>query len=157
MKAIIVCKSVSHGNTKRVAETIGQVLNARVVDPEEIDAADLADYDLVGFGSGVYNMAFHPQMRAFADSLTRTNRGNAFVFNTSGFSEPPFRRYLRSFTRQLESKGFDVVDTFSCRGLDTWLPLKVVGGIRKGHPDATDLDAARTFAEGLRARIGATS
>jgi flavodoxin len=157
MKAIIVCTSVSHGNTRRVADVIGRVLNARVVDPDEIDAAELADYDLVGFGSGVFNMAFHPRMKAFVDSLARADGGNAFVFNTSGFSEPPFRRYLSSFTRKLETKGFDVVDTFSCRGYDTWLPLKVVGGIRKGHPDATDLDAARTFAEGLRARIGATS
>ena len=157
MKAIIVCTSVSHGNTRRVADVIGRVLDARVVDPDEIDPRDLVGFDLVGFGSGVFNMALHPRLRAFADALPREQRGNAFVFNTSGFPEPRFRRYLRSFTRQLETKGFDVVDTFSCRGFDTWFPLKVVGGIRKGHPDAPDLDAARTFAQSLRSRIGATS
>ncbi|MFI6211331.1 hypothetical protein ACIBCD_04995 [Nocardia brasiliensis] len=46
---------------------------------------------------------------------------------------------------------------FTCRGFDTWLPLEIVGGIRKGHPDADDLDAARTCAVGLRSRIGAPS
>ncbi|WP_280471457.1 hypothetical protein [Nocardia cyriacigeorgica] len=52
-----------------------------------------------------------------------------------------------------KQKGFDVVDTFTCRGFDTWLPLRIVGGIQKGHPDEDDLLAARTFAADLRARV----
>ncbi|MBF6330350.1 flavodoxin family protein [Nocardia transvalensis] len=157
MKAIIVCVSVSHGNTKKVAEVIGQVLGARVVDPEEVDIAELATYDLVGFGSGIFNMAFHPRLRQFIQSLPEGQRQRAFVFNTSGFPEPPFRRYIRSLTRLLSRKGFEVVDTFSCRAFDTWLPLMVVGGVQKGRPNAADLEAARTFAEGLRTRIGTAS
>ncbi|MER2223181.1 MAG: flavodoxin domain-containing protein, partial [Rhodococcus sp. (in: high G+C Gram-positive bacteria)] len=54
MKAIIVCTSVSHGNTRRIADVIAEVLDARVVEPGEIDSAELAGYDLVGFGSGIY-------------------------------------------------------------------------------------------------------
>ncbi|GAA5071418.1 flavodoxin family protein [Nocardia iowensis] len=157
MKAIIVCTSVSHGNTRRIAEVMGQVLDARVVDPEEVDMAELATYDLVGFGSGIFQMSFHPRLRQFVRSLPKEQRRKAFVFATSGMPEPRFRRYTRSFARLLEQKGFEVVDTFTCRGLDTWLPFKLVGGVSKGHPDATDLTAARTFAKSLRARIGATS
>ncbi|UKY55616.1 hypothetical protein [Streptomyces inhibens] len=59
--------------------------------------------------------------------------------------------------RLLEQGGFEVGDTFSCRGFDTWLPFKFVGGINKERPNATDLEAARAFAEGLRAQIGAES
>lgn len=65
MKAIIVCSSVSHGNTKRIADVMGQILEARVVEPGQINAAELATYDLVGFGSGIFNMAFHPELRDF--------------------------------------------------------------------------------------------
>ncbi|MFF1449682.1 hypothetical protein ACFVYF_16265 [Streptomyces sp. NPDC058274] len=43
---------------------------------------------------------------------------------------------------------------FSCRAYDTWTPLKLVGGIRKGRPNADDLAAARAFAEGLRTQVG---
>ncbi|MFD6396683.1 flavodoxin family protein [Nocardia sp. NPDC060249] len=153
MKVILVCKSVSHGNTQRVAEAIGQVLGGRVVAPADIDPAELADYDLVGFGSGIYNMAFHPELRRFIASLPAGHQGKAFVFRTSGFPEPPFRRYVTSLTRDIEKKGFDVVDAFDCRGFDTWLPLRLVGGIRKGHPDATDITAARAFADNLQARV----
>ncbi|MFC8380953.1 flavodoxin family protein [Nocardia sp. NPDC056952] len=156
MKVILVCKSVSHGNTQRVAEAISQVLGGRVVAPADIDPAELAAYDLVGFGSGIYNMAFHPELRRFIASLPARHQGKAFVFRTSGFPETPFRRYVTTLTRDIEKKGFDVVDAFDCRGFDTWLPLRVVGGVRKGHPDASDLTAAREFAENLQARTIST-
>lgn len=157
MKSIIVCKSVSHGNTKKVADVIGDVLGSRVVDPANVTAAELASYDFVGFGSGVKNMDFYKELREFVRSLPVEQRTKAFVFNTSGFPEPPFRPYRTNFTRLVEQKGFEVVDTFSCFGWDTWLPLKIVGGIRKGQPSATDLEAAHAFAESLRTRIDATS
>jgi flavodoxin len=156
MKVILVCKSVSHGNTQRVAEAIGQVLGGRVVAPADIDPAELADYDLVGFGSGIYNMAFHPELRRFIASLPAGRQGKAFVFRTSGVPEPPFRRYVTTLTREIEKKGFDVVDAFGCRGFDTSLPLRLIGGIRKGHPDPTDIAAARAFAENLQARATTT-
>ncbi|MFD8999305.1 flavodoxin family protein [Streptomyces abikoensis] len=152
MRTVIVCTSVSHGNTKRIADVMGEVLEARVVEPEQIDAAELATYDLVGFGSGIYTQNIHPRLRRFAQSLPEGRYRKAFVFTTSGLPEPPFRPHSRSLARLLEQKGFDVNDSFQCRGYDTWLPFKLVGGIKKGRPDATDLQAARAFAEGLRVR-----
>ena len=157
MKAIIVCTSVSHGNTQRIAEVVGQVLDAPVVAPEQVDRAKLATCDLVGFGSGIFLGSFHAQLRAFVHSLTLEERRKAFVFATSGFPEARFQRFSRPLVRNLEQKGFEVVDTFSCRGFDTWLPFKPVGGIRKGRPNATDLQAARIFAEGLRTRLDAAA
>ncbi|GGP35597.1 flavodoxin family protein [Streptomyces abikoensis] len=152
MRTVIVCTSVSHGNTRRIADVMGRVLDARVVEPEQIDAAELATYDLVGFGSGIYTQNIHPRLRRFAESLPEGRYRKAFVFTTSGLPEPPFRPHSRSLARLLEKKGFDVNDSFQCRGYDTWLPFKLVGGIKKGRPDATDLQAARAFAEGLRVR-----
>lgn len=157
MKAIIVCTSVSHGNTKRIAEAMGEVLEARVVAPEQVDVAELSTCDLVGFGSGIFSMRFHPQLCQFVRSLPEGQRRRAFVFATSGLPEPRFRPYFRPFAQLLEQKGFEVGDTLSCRGLDTWLPFRLIGGVSKGRPNTTDLEAARTFAEGLRARIGAVT
>ncbi|MFI6869000.1 flavodoxin family protein [Nocardia sp. NPDC050406] len=157
MKAVIVCTSVSHGNTRRIADAMGQVLEARVVAPGQLDAAELARYDLVGFGSGIFLGSFHANLRAYVEALPREQRGTAFVFATSGFPDAGPQRFSRPLVRLLTERGFDVVDTFSCRGFDTYLPFKIVGGIRKGRPDASDLAAARSFAEGLRARIAAAS
>ncbi|MFF0622359.1 flavodoxin family protein [Streptomyces sp. NPDC004296] len=161
MKAIIVCTSVSHGNTRRIADVMGQALEAPVVAPEEIDTAELSGYDLVGFGSGIFTGNFHPWLLQFVRSLPNGEqegqRQRAFVFATSGLPEVRFRPFTRPLVRLLDQKGFTTADTFSCRAFDTWLPFKLVGGINRARPNATDLDAARTFAEGLRARLGAVS
>jgi flavodoxin len=157
MKAVIVCASASHGNTKRIADVMGQVLEAVVVDPDQVDTAELAACDLVGFGSGIFSWQFHPRLRQFVRSLPAGERRTAFVFATSGLPEVRVRPFTRPLVRLLEQKGFEVADTFSCRGYDTWLPFKLVGGINKQRPDAGDLEAARAFAEGLRARTGTVS
>ncbi|MDC0773200.1 flavodoxin family protein [Streptomyces sp. HD] len=146
MKSLIVCTSVSHGNTRKVAEVIGEVLGASVVAPEEADLTghDLTDYDLVGFGSGIFSRRLHPRLRDFVSALP-PQRGRAFVFATCGIHAP-----FGPMTRLLEGKGYDVADTFSCRGHDTWAPFRLIGGIRRGRPDGRDLAAARAFAERLK-------
>lgn len=142
-KALIICPSVSHGNTRRLAEVMGEVLGAPVVAPDEADGIE--SYDLIGFGSGIFMQKFHPRLREFVSSLPQ-QQGRAFVFATSGLPAPRFGPMVR----MLEVKGFEVADTFSCRGFDTWAPFKLVGGIRKGRPDNRDLAAARSFAKGLK-------
>ncbi|MDH6284427.1 flavodoxin [Rhodococcus sp. LBL1] len=157
MKAIIVCTSVSHGNTQKVADAMGQILDARVVTPEQVGPAELSDHDLVGFGSGIYLGSFHSRLRTFVQALPQGRQTKAFVFATSGFPDAGIHSYSRPLVRLLDQKGFEVVDTFSCRALDTFLPFKLIGGVRKGRPNDTDLASARTFAEGLRTRIRTTS
>ena len=153
MKTLIVCTSASHGNTRRIAEVIGQALDARIVDSAQVSPAELASYDLVGFGSGIQWMSFHPQLVKFVESLPEGQQRKAFVFSTSGMPETPFRRYSRGLAGLLEGKGFTVLDTFTCRGLDTMGPLKLVGGINQGRPNDSDLEAARVFADKLRAQL----
>jgi flavodoxin len=153
VKAIIVCTSSSHGNTRKVADAIGDVLGAKVVDPGEISPVELAEYDLVGFGSGVYFMALDKRLRAFVDAVPEGQGREVFVFATSGMSEPSFRPYLRNLGDQLTGKGYELVGGFACRGLDTMGPLALIGGLNKGRPNAEDLTSARGFAEQLRARF----
>jgi menaquinone-dependent protoporphyrinogen IX oxidase len=71
VRSLIVCRSRSHGNTARVAHAIADVLDARVVEPTDIAPQDIAEYDLVGFGSGIYAFSFDPELRRFAASLSR--------------------------------------------------------------------------------------
>lgn len=146
-KSIIVCTSVSHGNTKRIADAIAAVLDAPVVAPSQ---ADLDGAELVGFGSGIYLGKFHADLLRFVDALPYQNGRKAFLFATSGLPESRFLRFSDALVERLEGKGFDVVGGFSCRGFDTYGPFKLVGGIRKGKPDENDLSSARAFAEHLR-------
>ncbi|MFD7325735.1 flavodoxin family protein [Streptomyces sp. NPDC059875] len=149
MKAVIVCVSVSHGNTRRVADTMAQVLGAQVVAPEEADPGELAGADLVGFGSGIFYGRPHPHLTEFVKTLPAM-RGRAFVYATSGLPELSPAPFTRPLVRLLEGKGFEEIRGFSCRAFDTWTPFKLIGGINKQRPNAGDLAAARAFAEQLQ-------
>ncbi|MFD5411320.1 flavodoxin family protein [Streptomyces nojiriensis] len=158
MKTLLVCTSVSHGNTRRVAEAMAEVLDARVVAPDEVRVAELPGHDLVGFGSGVFSQRMHRDLLGFVGAVprpsrwstqTQTQTGRAFVFATSGLPELAFAPFTRPLVRLLEGRGFAVADTFTCRALDTWTPFRLIGGINKRRPDEDDLTAARAFARRL--------
>ena len=59
--------------------------------------------------------------------------------------------YNEPVREQLESKGFEVIGSFSCRGFDTVGPFGFIGGIEQGgRPDEHDLDRAAALAARLR-------
>lgn len=155
-KTLVICKSVHHGNTARVAARIAEPLRAEVAEPDAVPYTILDGYDLVGFGSGVYYGRFHDALRDWLQGLPTqaVARRPAFVFSTSGLS-CLWRLWHRPFTRELARKGFDVIGEFHCRGFDNWGPLWLTGGINRRHPDGRDLERAAAFARRLvSGRVG---
>jgi flavodoxin len=144
MKSLIIYKSVHHMNTEKVAKAMGEVLSAKLAQPEEIDPASLAEYDLVGFGSGIYMGKHHKTLLDLAGRLPQQNKA-AFVFSTCGSGKNQQKVLLET----LRQKGFTIRGEFTCAGFDTFGPFKLVGGLKKGHPDGKDLEDARAFARGL--------
>jgi flavodoxin len=156
-RTVILCDSVHHQNTAKIARAIAEPLAARVLEPEQEQASQiqLDQYDLIGFGSGVYFGRLHAALFAWLDNLPdklpaedNTYSKPAFIFSTSGLS------FLAAFWHaplkaKLTQKGFDVIAEFHCRGFDTWGPLRLVGGINKSHPDQHDLEQAAFFAHRL--------
>jgi flavodoxin len=108
---------------------------------------------LVGFGSGIYFMAVHRRLRDLIRRLPHVDGVRAFTFFTSGTGTIPLMSYDKWVRDQLQAKGFEVLDSFSCRGLDTVGPFGFIGGISKGRPDGRDLDLAAVFAKRLRKRM----
>ncbi|BBY21259.1 flavodoxin family protein [Mycobacterium stomatepiae] len=153
MKALIVCSSKSHGNTRRIADRMAQVLECEVVTPESVDPATLGGYDLVGFGSGIYYMAVDPRLRSLIRHVPRADRVSAFTFFTSGAREIPLLGYHKPIRKMLEAKGFEVIGSFSSRGFDTVGPFGFIGGINRDRPNDHDLDRAAALAARLRKRV----
>ena len=46
--------SMHHGNTEKIAKTMAKILDADLVQVKQVDAIMLEQYDLIGFGSGIY-------------------------------------------------------------------------------------------------------
>lgn len=146
-RCLILLESVHHGNTAKVAEAIGNVVAADIVAPDEVPYTSLAEYAVVGFGSGVYYGQMHHALTDWLAGLPDAACATtpAFIFTTSGL---PFlaKLWTAPLRRLLARKGFDVVGEFACRGFDTWGPLWLTGGLYRKHPDERDLARATEFA-----------
>ena len=143
--------SVHHGNTEKVARSMANILDADLLQVQQVDADMLERYDLIGFGSGIYFGRHHESLLDFVSQLPVVRNRKAFVFSTSGLRKIPLvHDFDRPLKRRLQQKGFDIIGQFSCRGLDTYRATGLVGGINRGRPNTEDLKQAEGFATGLR-------
>lgn len=141
MKSLIIYASVHHGNSKKLAEKLGEFLQAPVVSVKEASQLDLIEYDLVGLGSGIYHGQHHAKLKELAKSQSFTNKG-VFVFSTSGTGSAKYNKDLEG---ALAEGGARVLGSYACKGYDTFGIWKWIGGIAKGHPNDKDFAAAREF------------
>ena len=158
MKTLIIYTSIHHKNTERIAKVMAEVLEAPLAKPREIDINSLAEYDLLGFGSGIYFGKHHKSLLKLVDKLPNLKGRKVFVFSTSGVSNVGnfihnIRHKVSNFhiplREKLVKKGLVIVGEFTCKGFDTVGPFKLIGGISKGRPNEKDLEKARKFAKNL--------
>jgi len=146
MKTLIIYVSVLHTNTKRIAKVMAEVLDATLLEPEEVDVSTLPEYDLVGFGSGIYYNRFYKRLRNFVNELLIFDHKRAFLFATGGHKEMP----SKPMEKLLLEKGFDIVGEFYCRAYNTWFLARLFGLQNKGRPNAEDFKQAEEFAKSLK-------
>lgn len=150
MRSLVIVYSYHHKNTEKVAKVFAKVLDAEMRTPQEIDPEGLQEYDLVGFGSGIYGERHHGSLLGLADALPRVTNGRAFIFSTSGIMGKDKVAQDHSLLREkLLSKGYVVVDEFACKGFNTNSFLRHFGGMNKGRPNEEDLQNAELFAKKL--------
>jgi len=145
MKSIIIYESVHHNNTEKIAKVIANEINAELVNVKDFKGS-LESYDLIGIGSGIFYGKFHKNIRKFIEDIESLSKKKTFVFSTSGHGGTDSHK---KFIEILANKGFDVVAEFGCKGFDTFLPFKLVGGVNKGRPNDEDLAIAREFGKSL--------
>lgn len=146
MKTLIICKSIHHGNTEKIARVMAKVLKVKLLKPEQIKPGEIKKYGLIGFGSGIYAFRHHISLLKFADKLPKT-RKRAFIFSTAGF---PMKIQHLALRKRLLNKGFTILGEFNCKGFDTFGPLKLIRGLGKGRPDRKDLENAERFVRRLK-------
>ncbi len=157
MRSLIILFSYHHNNTRKIAEAMAAVLGAEIKSPQEINPAEFSQYDLVGFGSGIYGYQHHTSLLDLVDKLPQANNRRAFIFSTTGapiaFGQSALTEALEQhepLKEKLQSKGYVVVDEFICAGFNTNSFLKLFGGINKGRPNAADIKHAEEFAQHLK-------
>ncbi|MDD1772339.1 MAG: flavodoxin family protein [Methanomassiliicoccales archaeon] len=164
MKCSLVLFSYHHNNTRQIAEVLAKVLDADIKAPEQVVPEALADHDLIGFGSGIYDGKNHPTLLDLADRMPHVTNGKAFIFSTCGgpgfsvdgengrFDQYPLSNHshLRAILRL---KGYDIIDEFACAGFNTNSFLRYFGGLNKGRPNAKDLKNAEAHAHRIKRQM----
>lgn len=148
---LIICSSVHHGNTMKIAKAIGNILDAEIIEPKNFDKEVLCKYKLIGFGSGIYNGKHNKSIFTLVNNLEKQTKKKAFIFSTAALPVKVMHRYLR---KSLVEKGFEVMGEFCCRGfMDYSFTKYIYGGLNKGKPNNEDLKSAYDFARELRKSI----
>lgn len=139
VKTAIVYASVHHGNTKKVVDAIAKEYVVDLIDATKIKFADLSEYDVIGFASGVYFGKFHRSVLDFArENLPEDKK--VFFISTYGSKEG-----YAGIEKIAEDKNALIIDKFGCKGWDSFGVFALVGGIQKGHPNANELAEAVQF------------
>jgi flavodoxin len=154
MKSLLVLSSYHHNNTEKIANVFAKVLDAQIKTPQQINPEELQGYNLIGFGSGIYSEKHHKVLLDLADKLPPVTNKKAFIFSTSAImGEAKVAKDHSTLREKLQSKGYMIVDEFSCKGFNTNSFLKLFGGMNKGRLNALDLKDAEEFALNLKQNL----
>ena len=152
MKAVIFYTSTHHGNTEKVAKVIRDVLGAELhnLEKEDVSGVDISKFDLIGLGSGIYRFTFSPKLFELVRRFDLKNK-KVFLFSTGASGRLVFHRKLTEALAVKEAKN---MGEFTCPGFIDWAFFKWFGGgLRKGQPNAEDLESAKKFAESLKTKL----
>lgn len=141
MKTLIIYCSQHKSNTEKIANVFKEKCGCNLINVKKYRNINLEDYDLIGFGSGVYVENVSPKLFRLIEKLDLKNK-NVFVFSTSGVG---MKFYNNKLIKALESKGAINKGSFSCRGsydaekFTKNKIFKAMSIIPKGHPNNSDL------------------
>ncbi len=143
-------------NTEKVAKEMAMVLGADLKKVGEVNPSELANYDLIGFGSGIYMGKHHKSLLAIVKGLPPSNK-KAFIFSTSGtIHSMPKPNCHKALRKVLQQKNFEVIDEFNCPGFDTVLFVRLIHfgkALNPGRPNEEDLKKAQAFTNNLKNNI----
>ena len=144
-KAVIIYASTHHGSTRKLTEAIAKQYDVHLIDAAKQHSADLSEYDLIGFASGIDFGKFYDSVEQFLEKNLPENRKVFFLYTCAKVSSR-FTEIIKDAARR---KGAVILGEFGCRGFNTYGPWKLIGGMNKGHPSAEELQGAVGFFESL--------
>jgi len=154
-KSLIIVHSYHTGSTGKVADAIANILDSDIKQPQEVNLHEIQNFELVGFGSGIFSDKHSDSIINLANELPVVNDKKAYIFSTSSIIKKDKNVKDHSVLKEiLLSKGYIIIGEFHCLGYNRNSFLKIFGGINKRRPNEEDLENARKFALELRANMG---
>lgn len=142
-KIVIIYASKHHGNTYKLVKAISDKHNIRTMDAAKNAIANLQEYDVIGFASGIDFGKFYKEMEEFAKE-NLPNRKQVFFLYTCAMERKGFTNSMKEIALEKESI---ILGEYGCKGYNTYGPWKVIGGMNKKHPTEEEVISAITFFE----------
>lgn len=142
---LIICESMYHGNTHKLATAMANELNCIVMNCDQAMSTNIEHYKIIGLGSGIYFTSHHPKLFDIVAKMKSFQK--SFLFSTHG--RPFLGKYHDQLKVSLFNKNIEVMGEFSCRGYDCTGPYIIVGGGNKGKPNEKDQRRAAHFISNL--------
>jgi flavodoxin len=83
LQSFITYVSYHQNNTEKIAKVIANTLSAEMKTADKTMPNSLSDYDLIGFGSGIYFGKHHKTLLKLVKQLPKSNK-KVFLFSTAG-------------------------------------------------------------------------
>lgn len=144
-KAVIVYASTHHGNTRKLVDAVSREFAVELIDATVQPQADLSEYDLIGFASGICFGKFYTPVEQFLKENLPENKCVFFLYTCAKCS----CRFTESIRKEAQKKEAILLGEYGCRGYNTYGPWKLIGGMNKKRPGKTELEAALRFYETL--------
>lgn len=145
-KCAIVYASYHHNNTEKLVRAIqAKFPEIVLIDALKAELINLESYEVIGFASGIYFFNFHKKILRFVEN-NLPERKKIFLLCTCGEKS---ERYFNKISKLIKDKAGTVVGKFSAFGWDTYGPLRMIIGLKEGHPDEKEIEEAIKFTEGF--------
>ena len=142
-KTVIIYASTHHGNTRKLIEAISEKYQIDIIDAIEQKFANLSEYDLIGFASGIDFGKFYDAVEQFLKDNLPENKAVFFMY-TCARDDKAFTYTMRTEAMKRHAL---LMGEYGCRGYNTYGAWKVIGGMNKHHPTKKELDGAVQFYE----------
>ncbi|MBQ3205737.1 MAG: flavodoxin [Peptococcaceae bacterium] len=142
-KTVIIYASTHHGNTRKLIEAISEKYQIDIIDAIEQKFANLSEYDLIGFASGIDFGKFYDAVEQFLKDNLPENKAVFFMY-TCARDDKDFTYTMRTEAMKRHAL---LMGEYGCRGYNTYGAWKVIGGMNKHHPTKKELDGAVQFYE----------
>lgn len=140
MRVAIIYRSKHQGNTKKLVDAIAKRYDVTLINARFVTGMDLSRFDAVGFATGVAMEKVYPEIEKAVSWLTKGKK--AFFLYTCG---SPDDKYIQPVVDAAAEKGAEILGIYGCTGCYSFGPLRLIGGLKKGHPTAEEINGAVKF------------
>ena len=144
-KIAVIYASKHHGSTRKLVDAIAQRHEITRIDAMQQSEADLSEYDVVGFASGIDFGKFYDCVEQFLDENLPDGKRVFFLYTCA----KPSDRFTQSIKYKAAQKQAVVLGEYGCKGYNTYGPWKLIGGMNKHHPTTEEVEGAVQFFEAL--------